>query len=177
MPRLRRTKKSHGSFAESTAAERWRRRWRRRRRTSAWGAECWGKTGKRSRRPFRPVVGRRPRRSRRAEVNLINARTHVSWVVFIQVGKHYMLSLSPAVAIWKDGRISIEITSLSEIARSTLHVCTNLYVQWVETDQSNFRIYPMDIHFSHVSWYYANAFCGCLYGCWWMLDRLISTHP
>jgi hypothetical protein len=56
-------------------------------------------------------------------------------------------------------------------------VCTNLYIQWVETDQSNFRIYPMDICFPLASWYNVNGLCGCLYGCWWMLDRLISTHP
>ncbi len=37
-----------------------------------------------------------------------------------------MLLLSPAVAIWKDGRVSIEITSLSKIARSTSRGCTNL---------------------------------------------------
>jgi hypothetical protein len=27
------------------------------------------------------------------------------------------------------------------------------------------------------SWYYANSLCRCPYGCWRMLERLISTHP
>jgi len=31
----------------------------------------------------------------------------------------------------------------------------------------------MDIRFPLTSWYYANG----LYGCWRMLDRLISTRP
>jgi len=42
--------------------------------------------------------------------------------VFTQARKHYTLSLSPTVAIRKDGGISIEIASLSEIARSKSHV-------------------------------------------------------
>jgi hypothetical protein len=31
--------------------------------------------------------------------------------------------------------------------------------------------------FIAASWYYANGLCRCPYGCWRMLDRLISTHP
>ncbi len=46
-------------------------------------------------------------------------------VVFTLARKHYMLSLSPAMAIWKDGRISIEITSLGKIARSKSRVWMN----------------------------------------------------
>ncbi len=52
-----------------------------------------------------------------------------SKVVFTQARKHYTLSLLPAVAIWKDGKISIEIASLSEIARSTSRVWTYLSIQ------------------------------------------------
>jgi hypothetical protein len=43
-------------------------------------------------------------------------------VVFTQATKHYMLSLLPAVAIRKDGKISIEIALLSKIARFKLRV-------------------------------------------------------
>jgi hypothetical protein len=51
----------------------------------------------------------------------------VDLVVFTQARKHYIVSLSPAVAIWKDGWVSIEIASLSEITWSTSCLCTNLY--------------------------------------------------
>ncbi len=36
-------------------------------------------------------------------------------------------------------------------------------LQWVETNPSNIRIFPMDICFYLTSWYYANSF-------WWMLN-------
>ncbi len=49
--------------------------------------------------------------------------------MFTQVRKHYMLSLLPAMAIWKDGRISIEIASLGDIARSKSGVWMNPYSQ------------------------------------------------
>ncbi len=48
---------------------------------------------------------------------------NVAEVVLTQARKHYMLSLSPMVAIWKDGRVSTEIASLSENARSPFCVC------------------------------------------------------
>jgi hypothetical protein len=62
-------------------------------------------------------------------------------LVFTQARKHYMLSLSTAVAIWKDGWVSIEITSLSEITWSTSRVCTNLYRVGVQR-QLRGRILP-----------------------------------
>ncbi len=49
-------------------------------------------------------------------------------MVFTQARKHYMLLLSPAVAIWKGRRVSIEIASLSKIARPTWHACMNLNI-------------------------------------------------
>jgi len=61
--------------------------------------------------------------------------------VFTQARKHYILSLSPAIAIWKDGRISIEITSLGEIARSKSHVWTNPKISCFEKKEiHSFRI-------------------------------------
>ncbi len=33
--------------------------------------------------------------------------------------------------------------------------------QWVETNPSNIRIFPMDIHFIATWWCYANSFYGC----------------
>jgi len=53
-------------------------------------------------------------------------------VVFTQVIKHYMLLLLPAMAIWKYGRVSIEIASPTI---STLHVWTNLKVVFTQASK------------------------------------------
>ncbi len=47
-------------------------------------------------------------------------------------------------------------------------------MQWVETNQSNFRIYATEIV---ASWYYADSDMDVKYGCLRMLDWLVSTHP
>jgi hypothetical protein len=46
-------------------------------------------------------------------------------------------------------------------------------LQWVETNPSNIRIFPTDIHFIAAWWFYADGF----YGCSRMLYRFISSHP
>ncbi len=59
---------------------------------------------------------------------------HFCWLIFANL-KWYLhrrenivcLLLSPVVVIWKDQKVSIEIASLSKIARPTLHVCMSLW--------------------------------------------------
>jgi len=73
--------------------------------------------------------------------NLFAINEQIFWyvlskVVFTQATKHYMLSLLPAVAIWKDGKISIEIASFSEIAIFKSHVWTNLK-SWTKCHNEN----------------------------------------
>jgi hypothetical protein len=52
-----------------------------------------------------------------------------------------------------------------------------LILQWVETNQSNFRIYPTDIHFSPPHGTTLMAFADVKYRCLRMLDGLVSSHP
>jgi hypothetical protein len=48
-----------------------------------------------------------------------------------------------------------------------------LLEQWVETNPSNICIFPTDICFSRL----LALHWRCLYGCFRMLDRLVSSHP
>jgi hypothetical protein len=50
-------------------------------------------------------------------------------------------------------------------------------LQWVETNQSNFCIYPTDICIL-ASWYYTEGVdMDVKYRCLQMLDGLVSSHP
>jgi hypothetical protein len=49
--------------------------------------------------------------------------------------------------------------------------------QWVETNQSNFCIYPTDIRLLPPHGTMLTTYEWCPYECWRMLDKLISTHP
>jgi hypothetical protein len=51
------------------------------------------------------------------------------------------------------------------------------YYQWVETNPSNIRFFPKDIHIYLASWYYANGLWMSVYGCSRMLEGLVSSHP
>ncbi len=71
--------------------------------------------------------------------------------------------------------LKILFTSLTK--QATLMRSTAPSLQWVETNQSNFRIYPTDIRLSLPHGTTLTALIRMLIRMLRMLDRLVSTHP
>jgi hypothetical protein len=67
-----------------------------------------------------------------------------------------------------------DVTVLLKVTKTAL---VRLLLQWMETNQSNFRIYPMDIRLLPPNGTMLTAFADVKYKCSWMLDGLVSSHP
>jgi len=93
---------------------------------------------------------------------------------------HYLCDLYESESlehVWNSNSFWFRGENISQITSNSILLRILYKNPVVYTKPSKIRIFHTDIHFYLASWYYTNGYCGCPYGCCWMLDRLVSTHP